>query len=98
MFAIQAMFNYYTVKETYQKPVRRFIFYELKKRRNISGASQMKRYVIDYAEQEKTFEVFHRLICEATEQITHSHHFLPNPSDMFEGENSFDIYRLGLLR
>jgi hypothetical protein len=23
--------------------------------------------------------------------------FLPNPSDMFEGENSFDIYRLGLL-
>jgi hypothetical protein len=41
--------------------------------------------------------VFHRLISDATDEIMRPRKFLPNPSDMFEGENSFDIYRLGLL-
>jgi hypothetical protein len=41
--------------------------------------------------------VFHRLIRDATEEIATRRTYLPNPSDMFEGENSFDIYRLGLL-
>ncbi len=97
LFVIQAIFNYYTVAQKYGKPVRRFILYECKKRRNADGRSQMRKYVIDYAEVQDSFAVFHRLINDTTADLMNRKVFLPNPSDMFEGENSFDIYRLGLL-
>lgn len=96
LFVVQAIFNYYTVQELYGKPVRRFLLYELKKRRNIDGSPQMRRYVIDFKDQAEAFKVFHRLVNDATRHLAATKHFLPNPSDMFEGENSFDIYRMGL--
>jgi len=97
LFIIQAIFNYYTVRELYGKPVRRFIVYECKKTKNADGKSQMRRYEIDYQKHEHEFKVFHRLITDATNEITRKRVYLPNPSDMFEGDNSFDIYRLGLV-
>jgi len=77
--------------------VKRFIVYECKKTRNRDGKSQMRRYVIKYEECAEAFAVFHRLINDATAEISRPRVYLPNPSDMFEGENSFDIYRLGLV-
>jgi hypothetical protein len=97
LFLMQAMFNYYTVRETFKRPVRRFIIQECKKRKNADGSSQMRRYVIDFADHAQDFKVFRRLINDATAEISRKRLYLPNPSDMFEGENSFDIYRLGLL-
>ncbi|MDP3726577.1 MAG: PD-(D/E)XK nuclease family protein [bacterium] len=97
LFIIQAIFNYYTVRQTFKKPVRRFLVYECKKSKNTDGSSQMRRYVIDFRENEKEFVLFHRLIKDATSEIARKRVYLPNPSDMFEGENSFDIYRLGLV-
>lgn len=97
LFVIQAIFNYYTIREKYGKPVRRFILHECKKRKNTDGSSQMRKYVIDFAEQKEAFAVFHRLVNDATAEISRKRVYLPNPSDMFEGENSFDIYRLGLV-
>ncbi len=97
LFVIQAIFNYYTIQEKYGQPVRRFVLHECKKRKNADGSSQMRKYVIDFAEQEEAFAVFHRLVNDATAEIARPRTYLPNPSDMFEGENSFDIYRLGLL-
>ena len=97
IFVIQAIFNYYTVGALYGKPVRRCMFYECKKRRNADGSPQRRRHVIDFAEQKEAFAVFHRLLNDATTEIMRTRVFLPNPSDMFEGENSFDIYRLGLV-
>ena len=97
LFVMQAIFNYYTVRETFKKPVRRFIVYECKKSRNKDGSSQLKRYVIDFKEYAEDFKVFHRLVNDATQEISRPRLYLPNPSDMFEGENSFDIYRLGLF-
>ena len=97
LFVMQAIFNYYTVKQKYGKEVRRFIVQECKKRKNADGSSQMRRYIIDYATVSEEFEVFHRLINDATTEIGRKRLYLPNPSDMFEGENSFDIYRLGLV-
>lgn len=96
LFIVQAIFNYYTVREMYKKPVKRFILHECKKRRNADASPQMRRYVINFDTCAAEFEVFHRLICDATHQMANTKVFLPNPSDMFEGENSFDIYRLGL--
>ncbi len=97
LFIIQAIFNYYTVKDMYNMPVRRFIIQECKRSKNTDGSSQMRRYVIDFNDCKEEFELFNRLINDATEEITRKRLYLPNPSDMFEGENSFDIYRLGLV-
>lgn len=97
LFIIQAIFNYYTVREFFGKPVRRFIVYECKKTKNADGSAQMRRYVIDFKECKDDFKVFHRLINDATDEISRKRIYLPNPSDMFEGNNSFDIYRLKLI-
>ena len=56
----------------------------------------MRRYVIDFANVSAEFAVFERLVNDATMQLASMHAFLPNPSDMFEGEHSFDVYRMGL--
>ena len=96
LFVIQAIFNYYTVREMFGKPVRRFIVYECKKTKNKDGSPQMRKYEIDFKERKEDFAVFHRLLKDATEEISRTRTYLPNPSDMFEGDNSFDIYRLDL--
>jgi len=97
LFIIQAIFNYYTVRELFGRPVRRFVVYECKKKRNADRSAQMRRYVLDYATASKEFEVFHRLINDATKEMMSRKVFLPNPSDMFEGEDSFNVYRLELI-
>jgi hypothetical protein len=97
LFMMQAIFNYYTIKQKYGKPVRRFIVQECKKRKNADGSSQMRRYIIDFENCAEDFVVFRRLLNDATAEISRRRVYLPNPSDMFEGENSFDIYRLGLI-
>ena len=78
-----------------QEP-RRFILQECKKRANADGRSQMRRYIIEYQDCAEELAVFHRLIIDATNDLARRKVFLPNPSDMFEGPNSYDIYRLGL--
>jgi PD-(D/E)XK nuclease superfamily len=97
LFAIQAIFNYYTVRELTGKSARRFIVYECKKTKNADGRPQVRRYVIDFRTCAEDFAVFHRLINDATAEISRRRTYLPNPSDMFEGDNSFDIYRLELV-
>ncbi len=96
LFVLQAIFNYYTVKKTYGKPVRRFIVHECKISRNADGSPQMRRHIIDFRPFRSEFIIFNRLVRDATVALAHTKVFLPNPSDMFEGENSFDIYRINL--
>jgi len=98
LFMIQALFNYYTVLSKFQKPVRRFIVYECKKSKNRDGKSQLRRHYIDFQKHEDEFRLFHRLLADATEDVRTRKIFLPNPSDMFEGSDSLEIYRLGLIK
>ena len=97
LFIIQAIFNYYTVRELFKKPVRRFIIQECRKRKNLDGGAQMRRYVIEYKDYKEEFALFHRLIRDATAEISRPRAWLPNPSDMFEGDDSFNIYRQRLV-
>lgn len=97
LFIIQALFNYYTVGQKFGRPVRRFIVYECKKTENKDKSPQLKKYVIDFKDCAEHFQVFHRLLRDATLEAARKKIYLPNPSDMFEGENSFDIYRMGLV-
>jgi hypothetical protein len=96
LFVFQAIFNYYTVKKLYNKPVRRFIVQECKISRNADGSSQMRRYIVDFRTFRREFIIFNRLVRDASEAIKNTKVFLPNPSDMFEGENSLDIYTINL--
>lgn len=96
LFVFQAIFNYYTVKKTFGRPVRRFVVYECKISRNADGSPQLRRYVIDFRTFRREFIMFNRLIRDATEALTSMKVFLPNPSDMFEGENSLLVYNLNL--
>ena len=98
LFILQAIFNYYTVKKTFNKPVRRFIIHECKISRNADGKPQMRRHIIDFRPFREEFIIFNRLVRDATAALANMKVFLPNPSDMFEGENSFDIYRINLPR
>ncbi len=98
LFVLQAIFNYYSVKKTLQRPVRRFIVRECKISRNADGSPQVRRYIIDFRTFKREFIVFNRLIRDATAALGNMKVFLPNPSDMFEGENSLDIYRINLPR
>lgn len=97
LFIMQAIFNYYTVGALYERPIRRFIVYECKKTRNSDGAPQLRRHVIEYSAHASDFALFHKLIHDATAEIASRKTYLPNPSDMFEGELSFEVYRLGLV-
>lgn len=97
MFMIQALFNYFTVISKYETPVGRFIVYECKKRKNKDGQPQLKRHEIRFKDHEEEFKLFHRLLADATKELRTRKTFLPNPSDMFDGKNSLDVYRLGLL-
>jgi hypothetical protein len=97
LFVLQALFNYYTVLDVYKKPVRRFIVQECKKRKNKDGSSQMRRYTLNFDELADDFALFKRLVNDATREIEKRRVYLPNPGDLFEGTNSFEVYRLGLI-
>lgn len=97
LFILQAMFNYYTVSNEFGAPVARFILQECKKKKNRDGGSQMRRHVIRFDEVGEDFALFTRLLKDATDEISRPRAYLPNPSDMFEGKNSFEIYRMGLV-
>lgn len=97
LFMLQALFNYYTVLSEFKKPVRRFIVYECKKKKNQDGKSQLRRHFIDFRKHEEEFRFFHQLLSDATEDLRTRKMFLPNPTDMFEGKNSLEIYRWKLV-
>lgn len=98
LFILQAIFNYYAVKKSFNKPVRRFIVHECKITRNADGSPQMRRHIIDFRPFREEFIIFNRLLRDATAALENTKVFLPNPSDIFEGENSLDIYRINLSR
>jgi DNA segregation ATPase FtsK/SpoIIIE, S-DNA-T family len=96
VFALQAVFNYFVAKSLYGKTPKRFVIYECKKTKNRDGKSQLRKYVINYDDCGETFALFQRLISDASEEIRVRKTYLPNPSDMFDGEDSFELYRLRL--
>jgi S-DNA-T family DNA segregation ATPase FtsK/SpoIIIE len=96
LFVLQALFNYYTVTTGFDKPVKRFIIHECKITKNKDGSPQMRRYVIRFDKCQAEFDLFHRLLRDATRDLERREVWLPNPGDLYEGEQSMLIYRLGL--
>ena len=71
--------------------------YECKKTKNRDGKPQLRSHYIDFQDHQDEFRFFHDLLADATEDLLTRKKFLPNPSDMFEGKQSIEIYRLKLI-
>jgi len=97
---LQAMFDYHIVKEKYGEAPARVIFRECKISKNKDNTPQIQDYVIDFKEDTiyGDFATFYKLYNEVTKYISSpTSIYLPNPNDYFNGQNSFDAFRLGII-
>lgn len=107
-YIMQAMFNYHTVHAWIQekskefpelagKKPKRMIFWEIKLSENKNGDSQIQQYTIEYEKYPEYFELFAKLYNDCTRLLMNAELFLPNPSDMFDGDQSMLWYMQGLI-
>lgn len=94
---IQAMFNYFTVKEKYGKAPARIIFNECKIGKNKDGSAQIRPWVFEF-DSPTNFVTFFNLFNHVVANINlPGYKFLPSPGDIFDGQNSFEVYRMGII-
>jgi hypothetical protein len=95
---LQGMFNYHTVKAEFGRAPTGIIFNECKTSRNKNGEPQIQPYTITFDGQYGDFATFYKLLNACTKLINLPEMvFLPNPSDIFDGQSSFDAYRMGVI-
>ena len=97
---LQAMFNWHIVKAKFGEAPARVIFRECKISKNKDNTPQMQDYVIDFKEDTLygDFATFYKLYNDCTKYISNSASiYLPNPNDIFNGQNSFESFRLGII-
>lgn len=97
---LQAMFDYHIVKAKFDEAPARVIFREIKISKNKDNTPQLQDYVIDFNEGTiyGDFATFYKLYNETTKYISSpTSIYLPNPNDFFNGQNSFDAFRLGII-
>ena len=97
---LQAMFDYHIVKAKYGEAPARVIFREVKLSKNKDNTPQIQDYVIDFKEGTiyGDFATFYKLFNDTTKYVSSPNSlYLPNPNDYFNGQNSFDSFRLGII-
>lgn len=94
---IQAMFNFHVVEAKFGEAPARMIYNEYKISVNKNHEPQLQQYVIEF-NNPQDFAFFYNLYNDVTREILKPDlSFLPNFSDMFDGKNSFEIYRQGII-
>lgn len=97
---LQAMFDYHIVLAKFGEAPARVIFREVKISKNKDNTPQIQDYVIDFKEGTiyGDFATFYKLYNDTTKYISSPNSiYLPNPNDYFNGQNSFDAFRLGII-
>lgn len=97
---LQAMFDYHIIKAKYGEAPARVVFKEVKISKNKDNTPQIQDYVIDFKEGTLygDFATFYKLFGEVTKYVSSPNSlYLPNPNDYFNGQNSFETYRLGII-
>lgn len=100
---LQGMFAYHLVKAEFGRPPARIIFNELKLTKNSkenTGKPQLQPYTIEFNGQGiyGDFATFYNLFKACYEFISREDAiYLPNPSDIFDGQASFESYRMGVI-
>lgn len=93
---IQAMFMYHLCLAVEGLKAKRIVFREIKKTKNKDGSSQIRDYVIPY-DHEAYFIIFYNLFKDVVKYLKNDPVFLPNLSDLFDGEQAGLIYSQGLI-
>lgn len=97
-YIIQAMFNYFIVLDKFGEAPSKMIFKECKISQNKNGDPQVQDYEIVFAEHPEYFDIFYKLYNDCTKEIMKADiAFLPNPNDMFDGEDAMEVYAQDLL-
>lgn len=90
---LQAMCYHYAVKARYGIAPKRMRFNECKTSANRDGSAQIKVWTMEY-DRPDDFLLFERLFGDILLDMNNPGRlFLPNPSDTFNGDSSFDLYR-----
>lgn len=98
VFIIQAMFNFYTVMAKYGKRPKRMIINECKTSKNTDGRPQIQQYIIEFDQYPHYFDFFKKLYNDVTRELGRSDKlFLPNFSDLFDGQMVYDVYTQDLI-
>lgn len=94
---IQGLFNFHTIEAKYGRAPTGIVFHECKTTKNRNGDAQVQPYELRF-DDPAHFAVFYKLIKDCTKEIRKPDvMFLPNPQDMFDGQDSFEIYRQDLI-
>lgn len=94
---IQGMFNYHTIEAEYGVAPARIIYRECKISVNKDGSPQVQDYVVEFNRHED-FALFYNIYNDCTREILKPDvMYLPNFQDMFDGQNSFEIYRSNII-
>jgi RecB family exonuclease len=93
---LQGMFYKYGVKARYGVMPARIKYMECKTSRNRDGSRQIKDWTLEFNDERDDF-VFERLYNDVVLDMNNPGRlFLPNPQDMFNGQEMFEIYRQSL--
>lgn len=97
-YFLQAMFNYYLTFAKYGKFPTVMSFDEVKLSKNKDGSPQIQPYVIRFDEHPQFEVMFENLYNACTKEILREDAvFLPNIDDMFDGADTFLLYRQNVL-
>lgn len=97
---LQAMFNYHLVLAKHGEAPVRMTFNECKISKNRDNTPQIQPYTIDFKDGTYygDFATFYKLYNTCTAYLQNPDAiFLPNPNDYFDGQNSFEVFRLGIV-
>lgn len=89
---IQAVQYYLMVFAEYGEAPKSMIFEEVKTTKNRDGSPQVKRYEINYADNDQFFDFYFRLYDDMTRAINGEAVFVPNVQTMFDNEVSIVSY------
>ena len=93
-FVLQAMFNYFAVKEEFKEVPYKIRFNEVKLSKNKDGRPQSQPYEIVFEKHMDYFAFFKQIYNDCTAEISKPDcTFLPNIGDLMSGAESFDEYR-----
>lgn len=95
---LQAMFYFHLVWAKFGEKPARMVFNECKVSKNKDNTPQLQPYTIEFEGMTGDFATFYNLYNAATSNLNlPGFKFLPNPNDMFEGQNSFEVYTAGVI-
>jgi len=93
---VQSQFMYHLVKEEFGEAPKRMLFREVKRTGNKDGGPQIRDWAVPY-DHRPYFVMFYNLYKDVVRYLQNDPIFLPNLSDMYDGEHAGMMYAQGLI-